>query len=108
MDNFFTSLKLDGILNEKNTSIVFIVGSRRTGSDGLKNSTESGSRRWPIKVFYNMLNLAGINSAILYKEASGEKLSRKDYPLSLVSEMQQTFKNTGATYEETDNDVEFQ
>ena len=55
-----------------------------------------------------MLNLAGINSAIFYKEASGEKLSRKDYPLSLVSEMQQTFKITGATYEETDNDEEFQ
>ena len=58
-----------------------------------KYSTESGPRRWPIQVFYNMLDLARINYAILYKEVTGEKLSPKDYPLSLVAEMQQIFMN---------------
>ena len=58
--------------------------------------------------FLNMLDLAGINSAILCEEVPGEKLSRKDYLLSSVAEMQQTSVNTGATYEETDDDMEFQ
>ena len=55
-----------------------------------------------------MLDLARINSAILYKEVTGEKLSRKDNPLSLVAEMQQIFMNAGATFEGTDDDMEFQ
>ena len=73
-----------------------------------KYSTKSGSQRLLIQVFFNMLDLAGINSAILYKEVTGEKLSRKDYLLSPVTEMQQTFKNADAENEETDGDIEFQ
>ena len=59
-------------------------------------------------IFLDMLDLAGINSAILYKEVTGEKLSRKDYPLSSVAEMPQIFMNAGATSEGTDDDMEFQ
>ena len=58
--------------------------------------------------FYNMLDLARINSAILHKEVTGEKLTRKDYPLSVVAEMQQIFMNAGATSKVTDGDMEFQ
>ncbi|XP_043506207.1 uncharacterized protein LOC122526717, partial [Polistes fuscatus] len=35
-----------------------------------KYSVKSGSRRWPLQVFYNILDLAGINSWILYKETT--------------------------------------
>ena len=55
-----------------------------------------------------MLDLARINCAILYKEVTGEKLPRKVNPLSLVAEMQQIFMNAGATFEGTDDDMEFQ
>ena len=40
-------------------------------------STKSGLQRWSIQTFCNMLELAGINSAIFCKEVTGEKLSRK-------------------------------
>ena len=55
-----------------------------------------------------MLDLAGINSAILYKEVTGEQISRKDYMLSLVTEMQQVFKQTAATKAENENEIDFQ
>ncbi|XP_013170332.1 PREDICTED: piggyBac transposable element-derived protein 4-like [Papilio xuthus] len=46
-----------------------------------KYTVKSGSRRWPLQVFFNILDLAGINAWILYKTATGEKISRKDFCL---------------------------
>ncbi|KAF7381592.1 hypothetical protein HZH66_013986 [Vespula vulgaris] len=33
-----------------------------------KCNVKSGSRRWPLEVFFNIVDLAGINAWILYKE----------------------------------------
>ena len=44
-----------------------------------KYSTKSSSRRWPLQVFFNILDLAGINAWILYKETTGDKISRKTF-----------------------------
>ncbi|GFX80954.1 catenin alpha [Trichonephila clavipes] len=41
-----------------------------------KYSVQAGSRRWPVHVFYNILDLAGNNSWILYKEVTEAILSR--------------------------------
>ena len=30
-------------------------------------SVKAGTRRWPVAVFYNILDLAGINAFVLYK-----------------------------------------
>lgn len=69
-------------------------------------STKNSSRRWPIQVFYNMLDLAGINAVILYREVTGEKISRKDFLLSLATEMQQAFKKSVATNDDIESDIE--
>lgn len=42
-----------------------------------KYTVKAGSRRWPLQVFYNTLDLAGINAWILYNETTGENMSRK-------------------------------
>jgi len=34
-------------------------------------------------VFYNILDLAGINAWVLYKETTGENISRKDFLFQL-------------------------
>jgi len=39
-------------------------------------TTRAGSRRW---LFYNILDLALINAWILYKESTGQKISRHQY-----------------------------
>ena len=37
-----------------------------------KYNVKSGSRRWPLQVFFNILDLAGIIAWILYKKTIGE------------------------------------
>jgi len=42
-------------------------------------SVRAGTRRWPVHVFYNILDLAMINAHTLYKLVTGEKLSRHSF-----------------------------
>ncbi|MGH0155464.1 UNVERIFIED_CONTAM: hypothetical protein FKN15_029124 [Acipenser sinensis] len=49
----------------------------------------AGSQRWPVAVFYNVLDLAAINSFVLYKECTGENISRRDFILKLATELRQ-------------------
>lgn len=44
-----------------------------------KYSVKASSRRWPLQVFYNILDLAAINAWILYKETTQVNISRKDF-----------------------------
>ncbi|XP_041102639.1 uncharacterized protein LOC121313928 [Polyodon spathula] len=53
-----------------------------------KYSVKAGSRRWPVQVFYNIMDLAAINSWILYKETTGKWISRRNYILQLAEELQ--------------------
>lgn len=52
-----------------------------------KYSVKSGSRRWPLQVFFNILDLVGINSWILYKNLTGKNISRKDFLFRLAEEL---------------------
>ncbi|XP_068250733.1 piggyBac transposable element-derived protein 4-like [Palaemon carinicauda] len=59
-------------------------------------TTKAASRRWPVQVFYNILDFSGINAWIIYKEVTGELISRRDFILRLAEELQKTFKNIHA------------
>lgn len=50
-------------------------------------STKAGSRRWPVQVFYNVLDLAAINAWILYQSVIGKKISRHRFMLELAEEL---------------------
>lgn len=52
-----------------------------------KYSVKAASRRWPVQVFFNILDLAGINSFILYKKMSGTNIKRRNFILNLASEL---------------------
>ena len=52
-----------------------------------KHNVKSGSRSWPLQVFFNILDLAKINSWILYKNTTGKNISRKDFLFRLVEEL---------------------
>ena len=52
-----------------------------------KYSAKAASRRWPVQVFYNMLNLAGINAWILYKTVTGIKITRRHFIFKLAEEL---------------------
>jgi hypothetical protein len=52
-----------------------------------KYTVKSASRRWPLQVFFNILELAGINSWILYKNATGEKITRQRFLCNLAEDL---------------------
>ena len=53
---------------------------------------------------YNIIDLAGINSWILYKEATGKNISRNKFLLQLILELQ--MKETVTENSEDDSDPE--
>lgn len=57
-----------------------------------KFTTKSKSCRWPLQVFFNLLDLAGINAWILYKQTTGENISRQDFLLKLAVELGADFR----------------
>ena len=52
-----------------------------------KYSVKASSRRWPVHVFYNILDLAAINAWVLYKEVTGKTITRQDFILQLAEEL---------------------
>lgn len=56
-----------------------------------KYSVKSASRRWPVQVFYNILDLAAINAWVLYKAVTGKSISRRQFIQDLVEELREKF-----------------
>ena len=57
-----------------------------------KYSVKAGTRRWPLQVFYNILDLATINAWILYKETTQVNISRKDVIFQLAEELRSNYR----------------
>jgi len=47
-------------------------------------STRAAARRWPVHVFYNILDLAAINAWIIYRGVTGEEMSRHAFSVRLL------------------------
>nr|XP_003708046.2 PREDICTED: uncharacterized protein LOC100876414 [Megachile rotundata] len=58
-----------------------------------KYSTKAGSRRWPVHVFYNILDLAAINAWVIYKDVIQVQISRKEFLLQLAEELSGNYDN---------------
>ena len=50
-------------------------------------TTKVQSRRWPLQVFYNILDLSVINATIIYNEVLGSKIGRRHFILKLIEEL---------------------
>ncbi|CAK1592904.1 unnamed protein product [Parnassius mnemosyne] len=50
-------------------------------------STRAPSRRWPVQVFYNILDLSAINAWVLYQEINNKKIRRREFILRLAVEL---------------------
>ncbi|XP_058873952.1 piggyBac transposable element-derived protein 4-like [Acipenser ruthenus] len=83
-----------GTVDKKKPETVDFYNDTKHGVDVIDQmvrqySVKAGSRRWPVAVFYNVLDLAAINSFVLYKECTGENISRRDFILKLATELRQ-------------------
>lgn len=68
-------------------------------------STKAACRRWPLAVFYNILDLAGINSWIVYRKATGSRISRRTFLFQLCEEL--TKVGIVTRTKETKGDMDF-
>jgi hypothetical protein len=50
-------------------------------------STKAASRRWPLQVFYNILDLAGINAYTLFQIHSQTNTVRRDFFITLAEQL---------------------
>lgn len=71
-----------------------------------KYSTKVSSRRWPLQVFYNILDLAATNALVLYREVTGTKISWRDFLLKLITVQKMSDEGPGDFLEESDFDME--
>jgi hypothetical protein len=56
-----------------------------------KYTTRSASRRWPVYIFYNVLDMAAINAWILFRSCNSSNISRRCYILNLVNELRSSY-----------------
>jgi hypothetical protein len=52
-------------------------------------STRAAACRWPVHVFYNILDLAAINAWIIYRGVTGEVMSRHAFFHQLAEELRE-------------------
>ncbi|KAJ8881613.1 hypothetical protein PR048_018099 [Dryococelus australis] len=52
-------------------------------------STKAASWRWPLQVFYNILDFDGINSWILFKETTGSSISHTDLIINVAEQLRE-------------------
>jgi hypothetical protein len=62
----------------------------------------AASTRWPVCVFYNIINLTIINSWILYKNMNNTQISRRTFILNLIEEIK-TLKSQDDSSQNTEN-----
>ncbi|XP_028674442.1 piggyBac transposable element-derived protein 4-like [Erpetoichthys calabaricus] len=52
-------------------------------------TVKGGSHRWPVAVFYNLLDLAAINAHILYEQCMGKREGRRQFIMDLAWELRE-------------------
>ncbi|XP_024862460.1 uncharacterized protein LOC112450618 [Kryptolebias marmoratus] len=55
-----------------------------------KYTVRSGTRRWPVAVFYNMIDIAALNAYVLFQACTGFKERRTDFLVKLARELAQS------------------
>ena len=76
--------------SKKKPETVLSYNKTKSGVDVIdqmakKYSVKTGSRRWPVHVFYNVIDLALINSWILFRDICKSNVSRRRF-IQLVGE----------------------
>ena len=84
------SLSFNETKKKPNTVLTYNV--KKVGVDAVDQmargyNVKAPTRRWPVCVFYNIINLATINSWILYYSINNSNISRKYFILKLVEEI---------------------
>lgn len=58
-----------------------------------KYTCQRGTRRWPLAMFYNILDMAALNAFIIYQESDHPNVSRLDFIKNLALELASNYIN---------------
>ena len=88
--------------SKKKSESVLFYNKTKFGVDVLDQMTriysvKAASRRWPIHVFYNIIELALINSWIVYKNVCKSSISRRKYIQKISEELTGNVPNSTQT-----------
>ena len=77
---------------KKKSNIIHFYNSTKCGVDNVDQmlrqySTRCQTRRWPIGVFYNVLDICLLNAWIAFKLVHNSSISRRDFQLALVKDL---------------------
>lgn len=62
-----------------------------------KYSVKAPTRRWPVAVFYNILDMAAINASILFRKCTAERMSRRNFIMQLAKDLRSDHMKAKAT-----------
>ena len=84
-----TQCQVDG---KRKSHTVLYYNENKVGMDMLDSMchampTKPGCRRWPLAIFYNILDLAGVNAWILYCKKTDNRISRRKFLVQLSAEL---------------------
>ncbi|XP_032431312.1 uncharacterized protein LOC116727802 [Xiphophorus hellerii] len=63
-------------------------------------SVRAGTRRWPVAVFYNMIDMVALNAHVLYQACFGVKERRVDFLVELAKELGNSHVNEKKAHKE--------
>ncbi|CAG6018109.1 unnamed protein product [Menidia menidia] len=77
---------------KKNSNTITLYNTTKCGVDIMDQMVReyivrAGTRRWPVAVFYNMIDIAALNAHVLYQLCTGRKERRVDFLFELAREL---------------------
>ena len=95
--NILSTLHKDVVIPENDNAkrkpeTVLFYNQTKVGVDVLDQmsrlySVKAASRRWPLYIFYNVINIALINSWVIYKAVCKSSINRKAYIQKVCEEL---------------------
>jgi len=87
---------------KKKPESVLYYNENKCGVDMLDSmcrqmSTKAGCRRWPLAVFFNVLDIAGINAWIIFRKTTGSRQSRRQFLRQLSAELTEATTTSSAS-----------
>ena len=81
---------------KRKPNTVTLYNSTKCGVDVMDQmvreyTVRNGTRRWPVAVFYNMIDMAALNAHVLYQACTGRQERRVDFLVELARELANSY-----------------
>ena len=101
LSSMHKNVKFDQCHKKKLPETIEYYNKSKVGVDVLDqmvryHTSKSSTRRWPVAVFFNILDCACINACIIYCLTTKLKLSRRQFMLELIKELSKPKDGVGS------------